>query len=145
MLNSNCCLPRRCRCEAPAPSCFQTLVIKDIFCSPCIFFYISLSSPVNSALSCICLFSVNFHLFSHVAVCLFRSHRSVRYCMFHIWCVLLLLPLLVPWVFFFFWCIHMLVSFLRLQSTTQRVIWVNLVSVSFMTNLVWDDYRRSCS
>lgn len=65
-------------------------------------------------------FFVNFHLFSHVAVCLCRSHRSVRYCMFHIWCVLLCPPpALVPR----FWCIHMLVSIWRLQSTRQQIFY----------------------
>lgn len=34
-----------------------------------------------------------FHLFSHVAVCLCRSHRSVRYCMVHNCCVLLWITL----------------------------------------------------
>lgn len=70
----------------------------------------SLCSFVNSALRFIDLVFVNFHLFSHLAVFLCRSHRSVRYCMFHLWCVLSS-PSSRFSSLVCFWCLHMLLSF----------------------------------
>lgn len=158
------CLPSGCRCvqmqTSNSLSCFRTLVIKDAFCSPCNFFFFfflnSLCSFVNSAFVFFLFIFLLISICSLTLLCVYVgvTDQSGTVSFTFGVCSFCPPPALVPC--FVFWCIHMLVSFWRLQSTKQYIwfvcfvqrnalIWFKLLFVSFMANLVWGDYRRPCS